>query len=65
MSSEHLPLNQVETPNKVNINISTKVDINHLMSKLRTEEKKKKKENLVFLGLVSSIVVITGVIASL
>ena len=45
--------------------ISNRVDINHLMLRVRDEEKKQKKENLIFIGLVSSVVVITGIIASL
>ena len=45
--------------------IPGRVDINNLMSKVREEKKKQKKENLVFLGLVGSVVVITGIIASL
>jgi hypothetical protein len=35
------------------------------MSKVRANHKRKKKENLVFVGLIGSIVVITGIIASL
>ena len=42
-----------------------RVNINHLMLRVRDEEKKQKKENLIFIGLVSSVVVITGIIASL
>ena len=42
-----------------------RVDINVLLSKARDDEKKQKKENLVFFGLVASVIVITGVIASL
>ena len=45
--------------------ISGRVDINHLMSKVRNEQKKQRNENLIFFGLVSSVVVITGIIASL
>ena len=49
-----------------NINTkSNRVDINDLMSRVRDDEKKQKKENLVFFGLISSVVVITGIIASL
>ena len=44
---------------------SGRVNINNLMSKVRADYKKKKKENLVFVGLIGSIVVITGIIASL
>ena len=44
---------------------SARVNINNLMSKVRADHKKKKKENLVFFGLIGSVVVITGIIASL
>ena len=42
-----------------------KVDINVLMDRVRVEKKKEKKENLIFLSLIASAIVITGVIASL
>ena len=42
-----------------------RVDINDLISRARDDEKKQKKENLVFFGLISSVIVITGIIASL
>ena len=45
--------------------VSGRVDINTLMSRVRAEEKKEKKEYLVFVGLIGSVIVITGVIASL
>ena len=44
---------------------SRTVNINNLMSKVRADYKKQKKENLVFVGLIGSVVVITGIIASL
>ena len=44
---------------------SVKVNINNLMSKVRADYKKKKKENLVFFGLICSVVVLTGIISSL
>tara|TARA_B100001123_G_C15160193_1_gene967151 strand:- start:292 stop:501 length:210 start_codon:yes stop_codon:yes gene_type:complete len=44
---------------------SGRVNINNLLSKVRADHKKQKKENLVFVGLIGSIVVITGIIASL
>ena len=47
------------------INTKHRVDINDLMSRVRDDEKKQKKENLVFFSLVASIIVITGIIASL
>ena len=42
-----------------------RVNINNLMSKVRADHKKKKNENLVFVGLIGFVVVITGIIASL
>ena len=44
---------------------NTKVDINHLLSRVRDEKKKERKENLLFLSLIGSVIVITGIIASL
>ena len=53
--------------NKVSNSSSSdrRVDINDLLSRARDDEKKQKKENLVFFSLVASVVVITGIIASL
>tara|TARA_B100001123_G_C15231357_1_gene995284 strand:- start:566 stop:748 length:183 start_codon:yes stop_codon:yes gene_type:complete len=52
--------------NKFNNSSSDRrVDINHLLSKVRNDEKKQRKENLVFFSLVASVIVITGIIASL
>jgi len=62
----------VEAPNNVGMKVnesraksSGRVNINNLMSKVRADHKKKRKENLFFVGLIGSIVVITGIIASL
>ena len=62
----------VEAPNNVEMKVneyrtksSGRVNINNLMSKVRADHKRKKNENLVFVGLIGSIVVITGIIASL
>ena len=44
--------------------LSQKVDINILLEKVRAERKKEKKENLIFLGLISSVILITAFIAS-
>ena len=43
---------------------SQKVDINILYEKVRVEKKKEKKENLIFLSLISSVILITAFIAS-
>ena len=42
-----------------------KVDINVLMDRVREEKKKEKKENIIFLSLIASAILVTGVIASL
>ena len=41
-----------------------KVDINLLMDKVREEKKKEKKENIIFVSLIASVILITGAIAS-
>ena len=54
-----MKVNESQTKN------SGRVNINNLMSKVRADYQKQKKENLVFVGLIGSVVVITGIIASL
>jgi len=62
MSGEISSLDQqVEVKKNQNI----KVDINDLLSRVRDEKKKERKENLLFLSLIGSVIVITGIIASL
>ena len=73
MNNEDISLNKtIETQEDLHIHdeynnnkTSTRVNINSLMSKVRAQEKKQKKENIVFVGLVGSVIVITGIIASL
>ena len=62
-SSKALNNNQ-RMRNKYN-SFHNRVDINDLLSRVREDEKKQKKENLVFFGLVAAVVAITGIIASL
>ena len=42
-----------------------RVDINILLNKVRTEKKKEKFENVIFVCLVATVVVVTGLIVSL
>ena len=44
---------------------SSKVDINILLNKVRKEKKKEKIEGYIFLGLISSVILIGGIIVSL
>ena len=61
------------TAKAINSNVKTqsirsktsKVNINNLLSKVRKENNKEKKENYIFLGLICAVVAVTGIIASL
>ena len=54
MSGEISSLDQqVEVKKTPNI----KVDINDLLSRVRDEKKKERKENILFLGLIGSVIV--------
>ena len=62
MSGEQLTAKDL---NKTPIAQSSKrVDINDLLSKVRQEKNKEKKENYIFLGIICGAVVVTGIIAS-
>ena len=52
-------------PTKKTTKIDGRVDINKLMFKVRNEENKQRKENLLFLGIISSVIVVIGIVASL
>ena len=43
----------------------SKVDINKLLNRVKVEKKKKRKENLVIIGLVGSAITIIGIISLL
>ena len=61
MSGDQLNYGKVNQINRR----TNRVDINDLMSRVRDDEKKQKKENIVFFSLIASVIVITGIIASL
>ena len=63
MSTELNSLENQSEPSKVSH--QQKVDINILLNRVRHEKKKERKENLLFLGLIGSVIVVTGIIASL
>ena len=68
MSKEQLNakvLNKISDVQLSNSNTASRVNINDLLSKLKHEEKKEKKENYFFLGIICALVTVTGVIASL
>tara|TARA_B100000965_G_scaffold251786_1_gene211824 strand:- start:1265 stop:1471 length:207 start_codon:yes stop_codon:yes gene_type:complete len=59
-SNYHEEADQIDTKKR-----SKKVDINILLNKVRKEKKKEKIEGYIFLGLVSSVILICGIIVSL
>jgi len=63
MSTEVNSLQNQTEPNRVTQ--EQKVDINILLNKVRHEKKKERNENILFLGLIGSVIVVTGIIASL
>tara|TARA_Y100000748_G_scaffold247641_1_gene212265 strand:- start:74 stop:307 length:234 start_codon:yes stop_codon:yes gene_type:complete len=68
MSGEHLTSKNLEREANASVNvreISRRVNINHLLSKVREEKNKERNENYLFLGVVLSVIAITGVLASL
>ena len=67
MSGENLAANLETNHKEINIksNVSNRVNINNLMTKVREQENKEKKENILFISLIGSVVLVTGIIASL
>ena len=68
MSGEQLSakdLNKISNPITFSKSKKLKININDLLDKVRAKKNKEKKENYMFLGLVVSVIAITGIIASL
>ena len=68
MSGEQLTakeLNKTLKSDSFANNRTSRVNINDLLHKVRTEKNKEKKENFMFVGLVIGVLAVTGFIASL
>ena len=72
MSGEQITNNSVETQNLEGELHSLKdshrkkrVDINVLLNKVRLAQKKEKMESTIFFGLVTTVIVVTGIIVSI
>ena len=72
MSGEQITNNSVETQNLEGGIDSLKdfpknkrVDINVLLNKVRSAQKKEKMESTIFFGLVTAVILITGIIVSI
>tara|TARA_B100000965_G_C19143755_1_gene562825 strand:+ start:160 stop:366 length:207 start_codon:yes stop_codon:yes gene_type:complete len=57
--------NSTTNETKENYLSKKRVDINILLNKVRTEKKKEKFENVIFVCIVATVVVVTGLIVSL
>ena len=66
LNNKYMSGDQVNYSKVNNVNTrANRVDINDLMSRVRDDEKKQKKENIIFFSLIATVIVITGIIASL
>ena len=65
MSGEQITAKDLNKTTILDQRTSTAVDINKLKAKLREEEQKQKKGNVLFLGLMCGAVAVTGIIASI
>ena len=65
MSGEELTAKELNSTPSNNNARKTKVNINELLYKIRSEKNKERKENYMFLSLVIGILVVSGIIASL
>ena len=65
MSGEQITAKELNRNQNLNNSNTSRVNINHLLEKVRSERNKEKKENYLFLGLVVGVLAVTGIIASL
>ena len=68
MSGEQLTAKEYNKTSSVQLsksNTASRVNIIDLLSRVRQEKNKEKKENYVFLGLICGVIAVTGIIASL
>ena len=68
MSGEELTAKELNNVSNIDSFVKSKkakVNINDLLDKVRAEKNKERKENYMFLGLVISVLAVTGIIASL
>ena len=54
----------LKTPILSEVKFSGRVDMNDLLARVRKEKNKVNKENFVFFGLISALVLVVGIILS-
>ena len=69
MSGEQVTTEELINTSEVQLskqsNTASRVNIHELLSKVRQEQVKEKKENYIFLGLICAVIAFTGIVASL
>tara|TARA_Y100000741_G_scaffold354378_1_gene328640 strand:- start:254 stop:472 length:219 start_codon:yes stop_codon:yes gene_type:complete len=72
MSGEQITKNSIETQtlegelhSLKNSSKKPRVDINVLLNKVRSAQKKEKMESTIFFGLVATVILVTGIIVSI
>jgi|TARA_B100000530_G_scaffold329466_1_gene271488 hypothetical protein len=72
MSGEQITKNSIETQtlegelhSLKNSSKKKRVDINVLLNKVRSAQKKEKMESTIFFGLVATVILVTGIIVSI
>ena len=64
INNEKNILTATVTPEDSEKTTSGRVDINHLIARVRLEKEKENKINIIFLGLIIALVVVVGTILS-
>tara|TARA_Y100000817_G_scaffold281603_1_gene246333 strand:+ start:717 stop:914 length:198 start_codon:yes stop_codon:yes gene_type:complete len=65
MEFKDTKLDQQSSPDQVSINSRSKVDLNNLIRKVKEEEKRSKRQNIVISAAALSAVAVFGIILTL
>ena len=65
MEFKDTKLDQQSSPDQVSINSRSKVDLNNLIRKVKEEEKRSKRQNIVISAAALSAVAVFGIIFTL
>tara|TARA_B100000795_G_C22412115_1_gene291248 strand:+ start:243 stop:455 length:213 start_codon:yes stop_codon:yes gene_type:complete len=69
MSAEKIITNDenpsnLKSPDTINVKHSGRVDINHLLDRVRKEKQKENKINIIFFVLFAALIIIVGILLS-
>ena len=65
MENKDKEIDKYSYPEKVTSNLSSKVDLNNLLRKVKEEEKRAKRQNIVISAAALSVVAVFGIILTL